>query len=318
MKQIVSICLGLPLLGWLLAGSPAPPAPREGIAARYPHDIGLERDPDVLFVERFEGSLDSIVSRYSDVVNREGMSLDDDMPAGARGGHALKITNMGGVNEGGHLFRRFEKGFDSVVYLRYYVRYPSSSKGYIHHESVWFGGYHPATPWPSPRAGTCGLGDQRIAVGYEPVGQDNMDAYLYWGGMHSFNGGRTCYGNDLVNGGPGARAVDWDRWTCVEVMVKLNDPVTASNGELRIWQDGVEVGHWGPGFPRGRWNKDSWFNEADGEPFEGFQWRTDPALNINYLWIEFYDDKSPSGASHHIHFSNIVLARHYIGPIAGG
>jgi hypothetical protein len=102
---------------------------------------------------------------------------------------------------------------------------------------------------------------------------------------------------------------------CIELMVKMNNPVTAHNGELRIWQDGVEVGHWGPGFPNGHWDKDSWFNNPADPGFPGFRWRTDAKLNINYLWIEFYDDKSPVGEDHYIKYANLVLARKYIGPI---
>jgi hypothetical protein len=99
-------------------------------------------------------------------------------------------------------------------------------------------------------------------------------------------------------------------------MVKMNNPVTAYNGELKIWQDGIEVGHWGPGYPTGHWATDSWFNKVGDPPFEGFRWRTDPKLHINYLWIEFYDDKSPVGENHYIKYSNLVVAKRYIGPIS--
>jgi hypothetical protein len=133
--------------------------------------------------------------------------------------------------------------------------------------------------------------------------------------MKSFNNGINCYGNDLVNGSPTAQQLTWDKWMCIELMVKMNNPVTAHNGELRIWQDGVEVGHWGPGFPNGHWDKDSWFNNPADPGFPGFRWRTDAKLNINYLWIEFYDDKSPVGEDHYIKYANLVLARKYIGPI---
>ena len=42
---------------------------------------------------------------------------------------------------------------------------------------------------------------------------------------------------------------------------------------------------------------------------------TDPALNINSLWIEFYDDTSPENESHYIKFDLLVIARKYIGPL---
>ena len=113
------------------------------------------------------------------------------------------------------------------------------------------GGYNPATTYPHPRAGFCELGDKRISIAYEPVVVPAMDTYLYWGDMKSYNDGVNCYGNDMVNGSPTAQNLTWDKWICVELMVKMNSPITASNGELRIWQDGVEVGYWKPGFPNG-------------------------------------------------------------------
>ncbi|MFD2148252.1 hypothetical protein [Mucilaginibacter antarcticus] len=141
-----------------------------------------------------------------------------------------------------------------------------------------------------------------------------MDTYLYWGDMRQGGGGK-CYGNDMVNHSPTAQTLQWDKWMCVELMIKLNNPITAHNGELKVWQDGKEVGHWGPGFPKGYWDADSWYNDTTKQPFEGFKWRTNAKLNINNLWIEFYDDQSPAGASHHIKFANLVIARKYIGPI---
>lgn len=287
--------------------------PASSLAENYPGDIGIEQDPDVLYVEKFNDGMAGILSRYTDIMNAEGMSLDtEDVPVA--GTVAIKMTNRGGQNDGGHLFKRFDPGFDGTLYMRYYVKYPASSKGYIHHESVWVGGYNPPTTYPSPKAGTCGLGDQRIAIAYEPVNAPIMDTYLYWGDMRAGARGR-CYGNDLVNGSPQSRQLEWDKWMCVELMIKLNHPVTAYNGELRVWQDGMEVGHWGPGFPKGSWDADSWLNDPAGQPFEGFRWRTDEKLDINYVWIEFYDDTTPPGQSHHIKFSNLVIARKYIGPI---
>lgn len=65
--------------------------------------------------------------------------------------NSIKITSVtGGVNNGGHLFKSFTPGFDSIVYIPYYVKYPHLSKGYFHHESIWFGGYrHPSTGFGS-------------------------------------------------------------------------------------------------------------------------------------------------------------------------
>lgn len=301
---------------------------RAQLANSYPNDVGIELDDNVLYVEKFEDGMANILSRYNEILNGEGMSLDADVPTGSVGLNSLKMTTNQGENTGGHLYKRFMPGFDSTVYIRYYVKYPSISSGYFHHEGVWFGGYNPATDWPNPRAGTCGLGSSRLSIAYEPVWQEanppGMDTYLYWGDMKSYDGGSTCYGNVMITQGstdygnpvsPTAPVVALDEWMCVEVMIKLNNPVTAFNGELAIWQNGVKVGHWGPGFPNGHWLKDKWYNNPDDPPFEGFRWRTDAMLNINWLWLEFYHD-DPDAPSSYIKFDHLVMAKKYIGPIS--
>ena len=52
----------LSLAGRQAVGATVPPMPtppiaedNTGIAAKYPGDVGIEKDPDVIFVESFEG-----------------------------------------------------------------------------------------------------------------------------------------------------------------------------------------------------------------------------------------------------------------------
>lgn len=286
---------------------------RHGIAYSYPGDEGIETDPDVVFVEKFDDGIKNIIRRYTDVYNDSGMSADRDVPVGSKGPYSIVMTNVGGQNTGGHLFKSFGGGFDSIIYVRYYVKYPSVSKRFIHHEGIWVGGYNPATDYPNPRAGICGLGGSRISVAYEPV-NGSMGSYIYWGEMQSDPSG-NCWGNDFVNKSRTARQIAWDQWMCVEIMIKLNNPVSAGNGELRLWQDGVEVGHWKPGAPEGTMSYGRFTAEPNAPAFKGFRWRTDAGLKINYIWIEFYDDTSPAGESHYIKFDHLVMAKKYIGPI---
>lgn len=306
-----------------------PPVEESGIASRYPGDVNIQSDPSVLYVEKFDDGMPNILSRYNDKLNTEGMILEDDIPAGSINAKSVKMTSItGGTSGGGHLFKQFTPGFDSVVFVRYYVKYPSSSKNYFHHESVWFGGYNPATSWPDPRAGTCGLPDERLSICCEPTWQNTdppgMDAYLYWGDMNADASGSNCWGNVMISEGATAYGhppatgkypvVKFDKWMCIEVMLKLNKPVTEYNGELAIWVDGVKSGHWGPGFPNGSWDKDKWYNNPADPPFKGFRWRTDQKLNINWLWLEYFHE-NPQAPSSYIKFSNLVMATKYIGPI---
>jgi len=136
-----------------------------------------------------------------------------------------------------------------------------------------------------------------------------LDNYVYWKDMHGDPNG-NYWGNDFLQDA-GLRA-PLDKWMCVETMVKLNDPVTTSNGELAFWIDGAKENHLGPGFPRGSWIWDS-FHPGNGSAFPGFQWRTDPALNLNWIWLEHYADNTPAGQESRMQLAHVVAARAYVG-----
>ncbi|MEO0069574.1 MAG: hypothetical protein ABIK18_02120 [candidate division WOR-3 bacterium] len=119
-------------------------------------------------------------------------------------------------------------------------------------------------------------------------------------------------------------------------MMKMNQPVTESNGEMALWINGKRVSHLGQGFPRGKWVYDKfipgqggesirWSDEKGGpeqsqvppggQPFEGFRWRNTEELKLNFLWVLLYITKAPSGYVSKVWFDDIVVAKSYIGPI---
>ena len=98
---------------------------------------------------------------------------------------------------------------------------------------------------------------------------------------------------------------------CVEIMVKMNSPVSSSNGELAMWVDGKQVAHLGPGYPVMQMIYGIWTPDPNGSPFPGFQWRNDGNLALNWVWIQNF-------GLGRIWLDHIVLARSYIGPLALG
>jgi hypothetical protein len=159
----------------------------------------------------------------------------------------------------------------------------------------------------------------------EPFGNDwGWDFYTYWQGMHVHGDGQY-WGTPFLTGGskPG---VQRGKWICVEMMVKVNDPVNESNGEQAFWidgklwrRDGQIVSHIGKGFPRGRWTGGWWRPDLESkETFEGFQWRSTEELAVNYVWAYLYITRAPQGHVSKVWFDNIVIAREYIGPIQPG
>ena len=57
--------------------TPKMPEGNTGLAAKYPGDIGIEKDPDVVFVESFEGSVDEICRRWESAAGKPIISKSD-------------------------------------------------------------------------------------------------------------------------------------------------------------------------------------------------------------------------------------------------
>lgn len=295
------------------------PEGNKGIAAKYPGDQGLSADPAVVLVEHFEdASLDVIGKRWDNVKNRAGMSLTKDVPRGSAGVRSLLITHVGGEGTGAHLYRRLLPGYEKL-HVRYYVKFDPGCFD-VHHFGPRIGGYNPSTPWPQGGAGNRPKGDDRLSFGFEPHGKAwRWDFYNYWCEMKTNPSGRY-WGNDFIN--DKTLAVVRGRWICVELMLKLNNPVSETNGEMAVWIDGRlwrsgngGTSHFGPGFPAGKWVWDS-FHPGPGQPFDGLRWRKSPDLKINWLWLYLYITKAPEGHVSKVWYDNVVVARSYIGPIA--
>src|SRR4030095_12179953 len=138
-----------------------------GLASRYPGDVGIESDPAVVFVEKFEETLTAnVFSRWTDILNGPAVALAADVPAGSPGARSLNIPWVGGgVNNGGHLYKTLSPGIDDTLYVRYYVKYPTG--GQFSHNGIWVGGYNPALNWPNPQAGTKPVGNDRFSAAAE-------------------------------------------------------------------------------------------------------------------------------------------------------
>jgi hypothetical protein len=299
-----------------------------GLSAKHPGDVGIAKDPAVLFADDFEAkSLAQIEERWGgEASNKDGkvISLSKEVPPGSPGKQSLEMTATLGENSGGHLYTVFpgvEKAF-----VRFYVKF-APDVAYEHH-FVELGGYNPPTPWPNPRAGTKPAGDERVMVFIDPVGEYGRYAppgiwslYTYWAEM-KISADQHYWGNCLNP--PVPQRVPRGRWQCVELMIKLNTP-GQRDGELALWLDGKLVEHVKKGVPRGPWSGMGFdLLPRGGEPFEGLELRTDEALKINHLWLEHYLDDGPQQQNkladptrvNRVWFDHVVVSKEYIGPIA--
>lgn len=312
---------------------PFPDLPRgPGLAADFPLDAGLEDHDRVLLVERFDGaSLDEVLARWTD--HTPDTSVFNLVPGGpldaGDGARALRITATPSENSGGLLYRLLDREVDRY-YARFCVRFPADALGYLHH-FVHLGGYEPATRWPQGGAGERPRGDDRITVGIEPFAAGgrlpapgHWSFYAYWHEMKLSADG-NYWGNAIA---PRTRLqIPADRWQTVEVMVALNTP-GERDGELALWLDGEPVLHVRRGTPRGLWSGMGFdvlpADDAESEPFEGFDWRTSADLQLNFFELLHYvtpEALRRAGVSNldapvAVEFDHVVVAEGYVGPVA--
>jgi len=331
-----------------VAPVPTPPIAEgeSGIAARYPGDVGIENDPDVVFVESFEGSLDEIFSRWETTSGKPIMSRSDDVITGSGGKQSILLTRKPGGTEGymdgGSFYRRLKQrngsyGFERL-YFRFYMKF-NAKHAPIHHYGSGLVGFHPATAWPQGGAGVRPTANTRWTTQVEPSNFHSWHFYSYWHEMGGSPPRGNTWGNTFEIGVP-PRPVAKQKWICLEIMVKMND-IGDRNGEQAYWLDGKlsrtpndEItSYLGKGFPSvGTWTYDKFtpFKAGPGiywndrqrkglplkgtSPFPGFAWRNTPDLNINAIWLYRYMSKPETGESK-VWWDHVVVAKKYIGPV---
>lgn len=320
----------------------------QGIAAKYPGDRGIGEDAEVVLVEDFEaGSIGDIGKNWTETSNHEGnaLTLSDEVLPGTGGKQSLKITATGGKDTGGHLFKVLKPGHDQL-HIRFYVKF-AADHGFINHFVKLQGSVNPPN-WTEGEAGyrhtksfSTGLEPQGAshhtypAVPFSPPGIWHF--YSYWPEMRSWQNpdgtGTSFYGNDFEPKEPAI--VPRDEWQCVEFMVKMNSTPEKSDGEQAFWINGELKGRFAPGSVKGYWMREVFrLDDEKGKPFEGLRWRTDPAININKVWLLHYVNPEEGTAKANakylaehpetkinlktstVWFDHLVVAKRYIGPMA--
>jgi len=268
----------------------------------------------VVFREDFEEpSLAVLTVLWDDVRNREGMFFSEEVPPASAGTHSLAMTYRAGENKGGHLYKMLPEGYDTL-YARFYVKFTRYHTK-VHH-FVHMGGYNPPTRWPQGTAGYRPDGTDHFTTGIEPIGDRwSWDFYTYWMHMRGYADPRHFWGNTFHPDPPAP--VKRGAWICVEMMMKMNEPADAFNGEQAFWIDGKQIEHLGEGFPHGYWVWDKFYPDPDSTAFEGFQWRKDEKLKINFFWLLYYMTDGAPGVADTVWFDDVVVSTKYIGPLPG-
>ncbi len=300
-----------------------------GLSTMYPGDTGIGGDPAVVWYEDFEeGSVAAVTARYDQADGTARMMLTADQPAASAGHASMSLTAGNGV-AAVDLYKQLPD--HDELYVRWYAKYQALVPW--HHSGMWFGGYDPAMPYPSPMAGYQPAGDDRFSIAVEPVYNvgamtTRFDTYNYWMTMHSWmpppinNDGTAYYGNALVHAN--SFTLDEGGWVCLEVHVKLGAPATGGAGTvLEIWKNDTSVIRFDDTSPLGYWIRDKFCTPAaDGSectdypaPFDtrlDLELRSTSQLALNAFWPQNYITDTAEGT---LAFDQMVVATQRVGCI---
>jgi len=272
-----------------------------GLAAKYPDDQGLAKDPAVLFADDFESG---DLKKWDDKSGT--LAVTTERPhAGAKCAAAPMEQDK---STGGEAKKWFLPGADRV-FARTYVRF-SPDYQYAHHFLSLLAS-PPTDRWrPFGKAGLRPDGSY-FNTGMEPwfawgknppPGEVNF--YSYFMDMEVDRKMNKYWGNGFFPPGPGrgeaasAKRVlpGLDRWQCWEFMLEANTPGQA-DGRQAMWLDGKLVGD-----------------------FPGIRWRDNPQTRVNCFWLQHYgyDSSDPTKQFHKgrqtAWFDDVVVAKEYVGP----
>ncbi|MFO0734673.1 MAG: hypothetical protein U0270_02285 [Labilithrix sp.] len=299
-------------------GTPAgtPPGPTgAGIAAKYPGDVGIEADPDVIFADSFEayGAATDLTQKWSNYFQPDQTRIVTDPANVMLGSKALELNLPQQDNELSNGVQKILTTELDVLYLRYYSKFDTSFDitGSSHNgggiNAHYFNG-NQATP------GVKADGRNKFLVEYEcwrgeasNTSPGVLNAYVYhpaqrsdYGDLFFTTGSVTPYdpvvGNKGDFGGTFASRPDitpeLGRWYAYELMLKANTP-GQRDGRITLWLDGQVIGD----FPNLR------FRDVD-------------TLKIDRFNLSFHAGSNTKGPTKKW-YDAVVAAKSYIGPVAG-
>jgi hypothetical protein len=290
------------IIAFFVIAASAAAAQERGLAAKYPGDAGIAKDPAVLFHDDFESGATG--SQWDDVKRRKGRGATDTTDpfsvetdkAIARGKQSAKAQLRKDGHEDATLTKFLKPGHDEL-FMRHYVRY-GADYGYHGHGGSGF--MADAGKGNFKGAGKAPDGDKHFWATLEPIGPRAWDPpgalifYAYWWKMKP--DGRGNHWGNWFQPKPD-QVPRRETWTCVEWRVKAN-AAGKDDGELDCWIDGKQRGE-----------------------FRKIDWRSTDQLKINSvqlsLWLEPASyDRAAGGTTRTVWYDDVVVATKLIGPKA--
>jgi hypothetical protein len=313
----VAMLIGAALMGADCAAGAEPPPKAVGIATKYPDDVGIAKDPRVVFADNFDawetdsgkvpsGTWDDI-RNSKDARQRQTLAVAGAVSVAGKEIPGVNVLMLacwnGSPNTAGlrkHLgnYRNQQegkgKGYEEI-FIRYYQKLDASYKPERNHGSN-LGGRDLTQPgsWSVGRADTRDVAAQGYFFsGLQPY--DIRRQQLYWG-FYSYHMDKPDQWGDSYRPKPEERkAIEVGRWYCLERHMKLNsvEPLKA-DGLEELWVDGELA------IRR-----------------EGLRFRRVPELRITVFELEVYYHGLPKTyteeKSAKVYFDNVVVATERIG-----
>ena len=275
-----------------------PAAADNGIAARYPRDEGLERDPNVLLVERFEAAPRQLKWLERDDLDFVSRASPTDRQADFEPlqGAALAVVVRKGSHRGMNTriaMQPLAGSQPEELYFRYHLRFGRDWDPFLDGGKLpGFAGTYGRAGWGGrPADGFNGWSargkfSQQAGPGSALTDLRGVGSYVYH--VRKDRHGETM-GWNLGAGG----WLQKNRWYSIEQHLRLNTP-GRNDGVLRAWVDGRLV-----------------FERRD------LRWRDVETLRIETLWMNIYHGGSkPAPQDMTMFIDNLVVARQYIGPLS--
>lgn len=285
--------------------------PGDGIASKYPGDVGIQNDPAVIFADRFEdySVADDLSQKWDAFYQVNQIRIATEPENVFSGSKALEFTVPQMQNELSNATDKVLTEERDFLYLRYYSKFqpPYDVVGSSHNGSMISAHYFingMATP------GIPANGINKFLANLENWRGDaqtpspgDLNIYIYhpeqrsmWGD-HFFPDG-TVLPNSSMPGDFGPSFVprpniipELDTWYCYEYLLKANTP-GRRDGRITFW-----------------------FNGELAADFQNLRLRDVPELKIDRFGLSFHIGSNPAGETKKW-YDNVVAATAYIGPMA--
>ncbi len=265
------------------------PAER-GLAAKYPSDNGIEKDPDVILFTDFEsgqwhkhwsGGRGKTVRVVIEDNERSFQPLQK---------KALQIKVLKGEHYGASIEYKFKDktgGEPEEIYFRYYLRFGNDWNPARGGKLPGISGTYNRGGWGGrPSNGRNGWSARGQFQG-QREGKTPTGFYCYHADMRGRYGDAWIWRKDKLG------YLENNRWYCIEQYVRMNTP-EKNDGILRGWVDGRLA-----------------FEKTDVR-LRGVQ-----DLKIECIWVNIYHGgKWTAKSDDHLFIDNIVIAKRYIGPMS--